>query len=306
MVKHGTILYGVQNIFTVQSENNMYQCRIKGKRLSLETEYYNPICPGDIIKFTVLADDKKKGLITGIEPRKNLFSRWNKKRSAPQLIAANIDVLVCVSSPDSPPFRPRFIDRVLVICEKEGIRPVICLNKSDLDISEEIKTRLDAFKDLGYQVLISSTRLGTGISNIAELIQGKTAVFIGQSGVGKSSILNSIKPGLGLKTGSISGKFNRGNHITNHAVLIKWKNDSGIIDTPGIREIGMHGIDMESLPFYFPEINPLVGKCAFDQCTHLHEPGCAVFDALDSGKIHPDRYESYRRIAAELQKGGAG
>jgi ribosome biogenesis GTPase len=305
MVKSGTILYGVQNIFTVRSGRNRYECRIKGKRLSLETDYYNPLCPGDLIQFDVLDDDQRKGLITGIRPRKNVFSRWNKKRSAPQLIAANIDILVCVCSPDSPPFRPRFIDRVLVICEKEGIAPCICLNKGDFPIPDAVRTRLDTFRDLGYAVLISSATQGTGISDIAAVIRGKTAAFVGQSGVGKSSILNALKPGLGLKTGSVSTKFNRGNHITNHAVLLEWEAETQIIDTPGIREIGMHGIDVAVLSSYFPETRPLTGSCSFDPCTHLHEPGCAVSAAVKSGNIHPDRYDSYRRIAAELEKGGS-
>ena len=301
----GTILFGMNNIFNVlpNDENEAYECRIKGKILKDSVGAYNPLAPGDIVEFELDINHPGKGMILSREARTNYFSRWNKKRKAPQTLAANLDLLICVTSPELPPFRPRFIDRALISSERGGVPALIVMNKIDQKMDDMVIDRLNNFKELGIEVFYCSAETGEGIEALKNRIQDKTVAFVGQSGVGKSTILNLIEPDINQKTAEVSKKFSRGKHTTCYSILVNNSMGGKIIDTPGVRELLLYDIDSQELQEYFTEMEPYFGTCSFSSCTHLHEPGCKVLEALDNGKIHSDRYESYERIMEELKNG---
>ncbi len=301
-LREGLILTGINNIFTVHSDNNLYLCEIKGKFLGGLENVYNPLAAGDIVKFAVDEISDNKGMIVERLKRRNEFSRWNNKRNAPQTIAANIDYLICVASSGNPPFRPRFIDRVLVMAES-NIKVLIVLNKSDLGIDEQIKIRMEDYKSIGYNYISCSAETGENIDKLKKIISGNVSAFVGQSGVGKSTLLNVLYPGHELKTGPVSIKHDRGRHTTNYSRLI-FEDNGGFIDTPGIREIEIFGIKQDELGFHFSEFSAYSKNCKFQPCRHNNEPECSVIQAVEDGHIHPDRYESYLRILNSLEQNG--
>ncbi len=301
--REGLILTGINNIYSVFSEGFTFLCEIKGKKLKGLDNVYNPLAPGDRVRFSIDEISSNKGMIFERIKRSNEFSRWNNKRQSPQTIAANIDYLICVASAGNPPFRPRFIDRVLVMSNPET-EILIVLNKSDLGISSSIGERMENFKNIGYSYINCSAETGENIEQLKNIISGKIAAFVGQSGVGKSTLLNILYPGYNLKTGEISVKHDRGRHTTNYSRLIL-ENNSGFIDTPGIREIEIFGIEPDQLGFHFREFNDYSQDCKFQPCRHDTEPSCAVKNGVEKGLIHFDRYESYLRILSGLIQRGS-
>lgn len=274
-------------------------CAIKGKRIKGLSGSYNSLVAGDIVE--TVETDPGKGLVTSLVPRRNSFGRYNEKGRAEQAIAANIDAVFCVSSPELPPFRPRFIDRVAVMAEQAGLPFCIIMNKTDLGVPADVEERLEGYRKLGYGVIYVSAHTGEGIDALSGMLRGRTSVLSGQSGVGKSSIINILLPGTDRKVQDVSVKYNRGRHTTTMAEMLSGSGGMRIIDTPGIRRLALRCLDVESLPAYFPEIAPLVKECAFgSSCSHIGEEGCAVIRAVGEGLIHPDRYESYARIREEL------
>jgi ribosome biogenesis GTPase len=298
----GQITFGINNIYSVQTGEGVLSCRIKGKVLRTEKKYYNPIAVGDYVDLEPDPLSSSTGWIVSRRERSTVFSRYNKKRKASQVIAANADLLVGIGSTASPPFRPRFLDRLLVSAELGGLEAVLVINKHDLGLNAETAARLDAYRVLGYRVLETSALDGKGISELEELICGRLAVFAGQSGVGKSTLLNRIDPGLGLKVGEISQKYDRGAHTTNFAVMVRTRAGLTCIDTPGVREFEIDAIRPEELPHYFREFRALAPSCAYSSCLHRDEPGCAVLAAVEAGSIHPDRHDSYLRIYETLRR----
>jgi ribosome biogenesis GTPase len=297
----GTVLRGMNNIFSIRHEAGLFECRIKGKVLHGRRDAYNPLAPGDEVEFEPEPGSEKRGYISSRIERRNGFYRWNKKRRAVQIIAANIDLCICLLSTKSPPFRPRFADRVGIMAELESIPFMPVCNKIDQGIGDETKARLDAFQEGGYEYLLCSAETGEGIEELTSVLKGKRSMFIGQSGVGKTTILNMLIPGLDQKTADISSKYNRGKHTTVFSALFS-TGSFEIIDTPGIREIEVCGIDSIELDRYFPEFGPFYRQCRFPSCLHDEEPDCAVRAAVEEGVIHPDRYESYLRILFDLQE----
>lgn len=297
---NGTVLWGMNNIFTVLVDEKKIECRIKGKVLKDKVKAYNPLASGDkvIIELDTISD--VHGMIISRMDRVNHFSRWNKKRNAPQIIAANVDQVVCVCSPESPPFRPRFIDRALISAENGGITPIVILNKIDQVVSEAVEKRLRGYEELGYKILKVSAKSGDNMGELRELLQGKITAFVGQSGVGKSTLLNSLNPELMLRVGEVSEKFNRGKHTTCFAVMVPLV-DYTIIDTPGIRELNLYGVDPKVLSHFFPEFSEYWGDCKFKGCTHTHEPGCVIKDAIARGELDEDRIKGYNSIINELE-----
>jgi ribosome biogenesis GTPase / thiamine phosphate phosphatase len=298
----GTVYYGINNIYTVRMDDHSDQeleCRIKGKVLEIEGDAYNPIAPGDRVEIETAPDLPGRGMILRRLDRRNAFRRWNRKRNAPQTVCVNVDRIVCVTTPRNPPFRPRFIDRVLVSAAPD-IPVHLLVNKVDLELDQSTGERLEDYLRIGYSYDFCSARTGEGIESLRTLLSGRRTAFVGQSGVGKSSVLNRLYPELGLREGEISLKHDRGRHTTNYAVMIDVEGAT-IIDTPGIREIEVCGIEPEDLWSYFPEIAELSTGCAFSQCLHMGEPDCAVRSGLKQGRIHPDRYESYARLLEDLR-----
>ena len=306
----GLVLSGANNFFAVRTpEGNVVRCSIKGKKLKEIRGYYNPLAPGDTVDIEYDTLHPDQGQITALIPRRNGFARWNQKTRSPQLLAANIDLLLCVTTPANPPFRPRFTDRTLVQAAAEDIPTLIIVNKIDLGIPESIRERIRDWQRIGIQVCEVSAKTGEGLELLARLLSGKTCAVTGQSGVGKSSLLNGLDPSLALKTADISFKYDRGINTTTQGVFLPMTFTAhdgtrlpfNIIDTPGIRHFALWGIKPEEVIFYFPEMEAAVIQCAFGlSCSHIHERGCRILEELDAGHIHPDRYESWRSMRDEL------
>jgi len=292
---NGTILSGSRNIFTVRSDEGDIECRIKGKILKGAEDLYNPLAPGDRVRVD-------NGMITALEERENIFSRFNQKGGAPQLLAANVDLVLCMTTRLSPPFRPRFLDRVLLQADIAGIPALVICNKIDLDDDDlDIDERLEDFKRIGYDVIETSAKTGRGLDELRRCIAGKHSVLTGQSGVGKSSLINALLPELNIKTGTINEKYDRGNHTTTLASVVEVDSDTWLIDTPGIRRFVPAGIGADELVMNMREFAPLAGKCTFGlSCSHRTEPGCKIMEAVSAGVIHEDRYNSFLRIYDEL------
>lgn len=294
------VLFSSNNLAMALCEDGVERlCSFKGKRIKSLSGSYNSLAAGDEVEVRVAGEGR--GIIATLYPRRNSFGRYNEKGRAEQAIAANIDRVVCVSSPKLPPFRPRFIDRLAVLAERASSPFTILMNKIDLGLDTRVEERLETYEKLGYRVLRCSAARGEGLKVFADLLDGGTTVLAGQSGVGKSSILNALLPGLGRKTGEVSEKYNRGKHTTTMATMIVTPMGYSIIDTPGIRRLALRSIPPDELVFCFPEMAPLVSSCALGaRCSHVDEEGCAVRDAVRRSLIHRDRYESYIRIQEEL------
>ena len=313
---NGLVLDGSKNVFQVECDDGFIrECSLKGKILKDGKGYYNPLAPGDIV---VLDDDsleEEKGLIKNLVPRKNEFVRWNVKKRQPQVLASNLDYLLIVTTPDEPPFKPRFIDRALVQADFQKITPVIVCNKYELSQSDECKERLLNWEEMGYKILRSSAKTGEGIEELANFIENKTCAFVGKSGVGKSSIINVLDNNVVLKTGSLSKKYGKGTHTTTKGTLIHLQLNealmggrkdavANIIDTPGVKTFLLHGISAENLALYYKEFFPFIGKCSFGMsCSHIKEKGCAICKAVEEGKISKARYESWKKTFEELKTG---
>ena len=247
------------------------------------------IAPGDRVVF---AADRRK--IVRVLPRRTVLSRPDPHNSRiERLIAANIDVVVVVVSVKSPPLRPGLIDRYLIAIERSGAGPLICVNK--VDLSSECPD-VEVYRQIGIPVLRCSATTGEGLEELVNALAGKMCVLAGHSGVGKSSLLNALAPGLGLATSTVSDAHNKGRHTTTAASLHRLANGAVIIDTPGIREFGLWQVTADELGNYFPEIRILASRCNFRDCRHTQEPSCAVKDGVESGEIASHRYAAYLRI----------
>ena len=314
----GQVLDGSNNFFEVECEDGTIRtCSIKGKILKASEGYYNPLAPGDKVILDEDSLDENKGQITDLVPRTNEFVRWNVKKRQPQLLAANLDYLMIVTTPDMPPFRPRFVDRALAQAEYEKITPVVVCNKYDLRNTEDdtFEARLQAWEKIGYKVMRVSAKTGEGMVEFAELLDNKLSGFVGQSGVGKSSLINVLDNTCVLRTGSLSQKYGRGTHTTTKGSLMHIElNESltgglhgvfaSVIDTPGVRRFMLHDISADNLALYYPDFLPYLGKCAYGMsCSHISEDGCKIKEAVENGDICADRYESWLRISEEMRTG---
>lgn len=313
----GTVLAGTNNFFEIECDDGITRsCSIKGKVLKSDADYYNPLAPGDIVEIETDSIDDEKGQIVGLVPRKNEFVRWNIKGRKPQLLAANVDYMILVTTPDEPPFRPRFIDRELAQAEFQNLTPVIVCNKYDLIGSDEtidVEKYLRNWEQLGYKVMRISAKTREGVVEFAGLLENRLSALVGQSGVGKSSLVNVLDDTCVLKTGSLSKKYGRGNHTTTkgtlNRILLNTSLTGGVkgrvasvIDTPGIRRFMLHGIEADDLALYFREFKPFLGKCAFGMsCTHTHENGCRIRQAVADGDIMEERYDSWLRISEQIR-----
>jgi len=293
----GTVLTGRNNIFTVDA-GALLLCRIKGKTLALEERSYNPLAPGDLVRLSAVDPGNATAVIEERLPRRNAFERYNRKREALQTLAANVDYVVPVMSVRDPAFRERFVDRVLALAAHHGIRAIVALTKCDLDepVARDHSARYERF---GYPVFRIRADRPDSYDALRDRLRGARSVLVGQSGVGKSTVLNALLSGEHQRTGSVSGSNRRGRHTTTAAHLIE-ADSLQIVDTPGIRELDCRHIPPGSLDRCFPEFAAYLGRCAHDDCRHVDEPGCAVRAAVASGALDALRYESYLRLSEEL------
>ncbi len=308
----GTVIRSTGSWYGVlpDSGNEVVEARMRGKfRLQQdEIAETNPIAVGDRVSMRI-GDDDGSGFITEILPRKNQLSRRaaGRRSDKEHVIAANVDAAWCVQAAFSPKFNAGFVDRFLVMAEAYHLDAAIIINKIDLlegkpHAEETVVFWKELYESLGYAVLKTCAISGQGVKAFATALEDKTNVIAGPSGVGKTSLLNAIEPELDLRTSGISERTQKGKHTTTSATLHRIAKGL-VVDTPGIREFGIWDMSPEELGGYFVEFRPFIGHCRFPDCTHDHEPQCAVTDAVDEGLITAERYGSYLNILASLREG---
>ncbi|HOZ45363.1 MAG TPA: ribosome small subunit-dependent GTPase A [Candidatus Hydrogenedentes bacterium] len=256
------------------------------------------LAPGDRVRVEQEGD---AWFVRGIAARRTKLSRLALERSrlSEQLIAVNVDRLVIVASAAKPRFKPGLVDRYLIAAQVGGVEPLLCVNKMDLVTAEP--AGVEPYRELGLDVVTTSCETGEGIAALCERLRGQLSVFAGHSGTGKSSLLNAMDPALDLDTQAVSDANEKGRHTTSASRLYRLEGDIRVIDTPGIRRLGVWGVTPEELAFYFPEMESLASMCRFHDCSHTHEPDCAVRDAVEAGTLSPLRYASYQRIRESLE-----
>ncbi|NTU75025.1 MAG: ribosome small subunit-dependent GTPase A [Anaerolineaceae bacterium] len=293
--------------YWVQANGQSIQCTLSNNlRRSLPgSAHTDPLAVGDVVTF-IPAGDGTSGQITALLPRRNRLARRSAvampgAHAFEQVIAANVDQVVPVFAAAAPPPRWNMLDRYLVSAESLDLPSLVVITKLDLaDGSGELTAEVDTYRTAGYPVILSSTVSREGIDEIKHALQGKTSVLVGKSGVGKTSLLNAIQPGLGLRVGEVSSYNGKGRHTTSQAVMYELEFGGTIVDTPGVREFGLWDINEDDLALFFPEMRPYVGRCKFGlDCQHADEPGCALRKAVVAGTISPRRYQSYMRLLQE-------
>ena len=298
----GRVIRARTSFYDVQDGDTVLRCQLRGrvKRAQRSAQgrqiYADPVAVGDEVIVTPLDNDE--GVIEEILPRRTKFSRRypGKRDAIEQIVVANADQVVTVLSTRLPDLNLRFLDRFLILAEVGEMGAVVCLNKIDLiDSAEQRKLGLilSAYERLGHTVIFTSINYPQSIEPFRDALRDKFSVIVGASGVGKSSLLNAVQPGLGLRVGEVGLKTGKGRHTTTLVELFCLEFGGEVADTPGIREVGLWGVDTENLDLYFPEMESYLGKCKYTDCVHLSEPGCAVTEAVNTGEISDVRYMSY-------------
>ncbi len=279
----------------MQTGDGILVCKLRG-RLKRGRKERDLAAIGD--RVLVSRIDDGQGLIEAIGPRERMISRMAPIPSGEyeQIIIANPDQIVLVFSCAEPSPRMRMLDRFLVISEMQSVPALIVANKTDLVTMGFARELFGHYADIGYSLIYSSVPNGKGITQLKEELIGKISALAGPSGAGKSSLLNAIQPGLGLTIQKVSQATGKGKHTTVASELFPLEGGGYVADTPGLKALALWDIEPEELDGYFPEISPIVAQCQFSDCTHLHEPGCAVKEAVKNGRIHPQRYDSYLRL----------
>lgn len=260
----------------------------------------SPVACGDDVDFSIIADSEgqlNEGVIEHVHPRRTVLNRSDGRRA--HTIAANVDQVLIISSIREPMIKPHLIDRYLVAAHAGDLNAVICVNKIDLDEDDEVQEVVDRYTCLGYTALGVSALTGEGIDALRSVMRDKVTLLAGQSGVGKSSLLNAMQPGLNLKTGHVSTTSDKGRHITTTAIWLKLDMGGAAIDTPGIRALDVAMVPLNELEMHFVEFVDRLAHCKYPNCVHIHEDGCAVIAAVENGEIDPSRYESYMELFME-------
>ena len=276
----GRILRSLSGFYDVLTENGIVTCRARG---ILRKEGNSPLT-GDLVEITV---EKGKGMVEKILPRKNHFIRP---------AVANVDALVVFAANVNPVTEPFLIDRVAAIAGDQEVPVYLCVNKCDLDPAADL---VRIYEHAGFPVICTSAETGEGVEALRALLEGKLTAFTGNSGVGKSSILNRLAPGLQLETGEVSERLGRGRHTTRHVELYRLGEDTYVADTPGFSSFDTDQMELilkENLQYAFPDFGAYLGKCRFDDCSHRKEPDCAVRAAVEAGEIEASRYDSYLKL----------
>jgi ribosome biogenesis GTPase len=292
----GVVLVREGGVYRVHTDAGEVTATLRGK---LKHRDDDRVVPGDVVELD------SEGMITGIRPRRSVLARraaqggsgGGARRSQP--VAANVDQVVVVASAADPEPSPRKVDRFLVIAEANGLPAVLVVNKVELD-RDAAAALARRYAAADYQVLPTSVKADEGLPALRDLLRGRHSVFTGMSGVGKSSLLNALQPGLKLRVGAISEKWRKGKHTTTAAELVPLEGLGYVVDTPGLREVTTWGIEPDALGGCFPDFRPYLDQCRFDNCRHLAEPGCAVRAAGAAAAFDVDRLVSYERIYEEI------
>ena len=286
----GRIIKGIAGFYYVYVVGSgVYECKAKG---IFRKEKKKPLV-GDLVEISVLDEAAKEGNLDVILPRKNELVRP---------ASANVDQALVVFAVTKPKPHFHLLDRFLVMMERKDIPVILCFNKQDLAKDEEMQELLKIYQTCGYPVIFASARKEENIDPIRKALKGKTTVIAGPSGVGKSSLINLLSPEAEMETGSISRKIDRGKHTTRHAELLPIDEDSFIMDTPGFSSLYVNDMEKEELKYCFREFAPYEGKCRFNGCDHVHEPDCAVKQAVEEGKIPKMRYQNYTELYQEIKE----
>ena len=286
----GKIIKGIAGFYYVDvAESGIYECKAKG---IFRKEKKKPLV-GDNVEIEVLDEKEKIGNLIQILPRKNELIRP---------AAANVDQALVIFAVRQPDPNYQLLDRFLIAMEQQEIPSIICFNKKDLAEQKELDQMYQIYSSCGYQVLLTSAEQEKGISRIRKILEGKTTVVAGPSGVGKSSLTNLLQEEVSMETGEISKKLKRGRHTTRHAQLLTVGEHTYLMDTPGFSSLFVEGMEKEELRFHYPEFAEYEGACRFQGCVHVHEPDCAVKQAVEEGKIHSQRYQNYVSFYEELKE----
>ena len=285
----GKIVKGIAGFYYVHVvESGVYECKAKGV---FRKEKRKPLV-GDNVIIEVLDEAQKTGNITEVLKRKNELVRP---------AVANIDQALVVFAIVRPNPHFNLLDRFLVMMESKKIPVILCFNKEDIATDPQVKELEAIYENCGYPLIFTSALEDKNIDQVKEVLRGKTTAIAGPSGVGKSSIINILQPEANMETGAISSKIERGKHTTRHTELFPVDADSYIMDTPGFSSLYVNDFEKEELKYYFPEFAAYEGRCKFNGCDHIHEPGCAVKEAVEEGKIHKVRYQNYIEMYEELK-----
>jgi len=295
ITKRGLIVKAQSGFFWVDTGEGIIVCQLRGK-LKQGRAIGDIAALGDHVTITVLDDGS--GVVENVAERKQALVRLDPRPQGEyqQVLLANADQVVFVFACANPNPKLRMLDRFLVIAEKQGIPIVIVANK--IDLVENAKDSFNLYENIGYRVIYTSAKTGEGLEELREVLRNKISALAGPSGVGKSSLLNELQPGLGLAVNEISKVMNKGRHTTVTRQMFAFEGGGYVADTPGWKSLALWDTEAAEIDAYFPELRDLVPHCQFSDCTHIHEPGCAVRAALQAGAIHPERYDSYLRLRA--------
>lgn len=304
----GTVYRSTGSWYQVKTvDGGFYQARMKGIfKMDEDITSTNPIAVGDIVEVVEEEKEAANAMITEIAPRRNYIVRSSPhKRSHKHIVAANLDQAVLVCTIKEPRTSRGFIDRFLVTAAAYHIPAILVFNKKDLlkeKDREKFLEMADVYTDIGYPVLLISAAKDEGITEVQEVLKDKVTLMSGHSGVGKSSLINKLLPGMQLRTKEVSGWSGKGLHTTTYAEMFDLPGGGQIIDTPGLREFGIIDIPKTELSHYFLEMQPYITQCQFNNCLHINEPGCAVKAAVEEGEIDTDRYISYATILETIEE----
>lgn len=296
-----TVVRATGSWYDVLHDGETVRCRIRGRLRLKGVRSTNPVVVGDEVACE--ADEGGDYVIADILPRRNyVIRRASNLSKESHIIAANVDQALLMASLRSPETPTEFVDRFLVTCEAYKVPVTILLSKLDLQDAEAVAEFRAVYEGAGYRVLEVSVREGRGVEEVRELLAGRTTLVSGNSGVGKSTLIQAIDPSLDIRTGEISESHHKGRHTTTFSTMYPLAGGGAVIDTPGIKGFGLIDIDEAELWHYFPELMRVAPACRFYNCTHTHEPGCAVTEAVKAGEIAWPRYESYLKIRDEDEK----
>ncbi len=297
--------------FWVQTSLGQLQCAVRESIRAKSNSKISPIVVGDEVDVELVTDiasqddltkRKPHGVISYLQPRHSKFSRPKRGlEDMEQIVAANIDQMLIISSVTRPQFKMGLLDRFLIAAHQGSLQPFIILNKIDLDHDLDLDRLKRIYNSIDILLLTTSVRDNTGLDGVKEILKEKHSVVLGQSGVGKSSLLNAVDPELNIKVGEISEYSQKGTHTTSSVEMYPLSFGGYVVDTPGLKYLGLWDIDAEDIRYLYPEINELSQNCKFRDCMHRTEPGCAVKEALERAEIFPERYESYLKIVEELK-----